>query len=189
MSRRAQWVVVAGVVLASALGLTLATRALSDDLRIVAVGSRAPAFSASTLDSVPRTRTMADYRGQVVLLNIWATWCPPCRVEMPAIEALHRDYAPRGLKVVAVSVDDAASVDAMRDFVREYGLTFEVLHDPSRGIQRAWQTTGVPETFVIARDGTIRRKVAGMSDWNSASSRAVIEQLLAEPAPAGEGRS
>ena len=74
-------------------------RELRQDLVTIGVGSRAPDFAAATLDSVPRTKTMADYSGNVVLLNVWATWCAPCRVEMPSIQNLHEAYASRGLKV------------------------------------------------------------------------------------------
>jgi peroxiredoxin len=116
----------------------------------------------------------------VVLLNIWATWCAPCRVEMPSMEQLHRELGPRGLHVVAVSIDDPGSEQAIRDFARQLGLTFEILHDASGGIQKQYQTTGVPETFVIGRDGVIRKKVIGAAPWNSEGNRALFEQLLAE---------
>lgn len=183
MSTRAQWVLVAGAIALAALGLFAATRVLSGELTLVGAGSVAPDFSARTLDEPPAIRTLADYRGDVVLLNVWATWCPPCRVEMPSMEALHREFAPRGLRVVAVSIDEPGSEDGIREFVKDYGLTFEVLHDPAKRIQAAYQTSGVPETLLIGRDGVIRRKVLGASDWSSESSRAVVAQLVAEAAP------
>jgi peroxiredoxin len=126
----------------------------------------------------------------VVLLNIWATWCAPCRVEMPSIERLYRELGPRGLAVVAVSIDDPDTDDAIRDFARELGLTFEILHDAPGAIQRAYQTTGVPETFVIGPDGVIRKKVIGAADWASAANRALFASLLDEAAapPAGGAR-
>jgi cytochrome c biogenesis protein CcmG, thiol:disulfide interchange protein DsbE len=190
MTLKQQWAVVAGIVALLAGGLFVATRALGDELFPVSVGSEAPDFSARTLDAAPRTKTMADYEGQVVLLNVWATWCGPCRVEMPAIQALHEAYGPHGLKVVAVSIDDPGAEDGIRDFAREYGLTFEILHDAPGAIQRAYQTTGVPETFVIGADRVIRKKVIGAADWNSTSNRALVAQLLGVPAgaPAPEPR-
>ena len=145
------------------------------------MGSKAPPFRAATVDSVPTVHTLDDYKGQVVLLNIWGTFCLPCRDEMPAIEKLHEAMAPQGLKVVAVSMDDPGFQDKIRAFVKEFGLTFQILYDPSGKITNDYQTTGVPETFVIARDGVIRKKVIGASDWNSQSNRALIAQLLAEP--------
>ena len=181
MTVKQQWGVVAGVVALLALGLFVATRTLGDELFPVSVGSEAPDFSARTLDAEPRTKTLADYRGQVVLLNVWATWCAPCRVEMPGMQALHEAYAPHGLKVVAVSIDDAGTEESIRKFAQAFGLTFEILHDAPGAIQRAYQTTGVPETFVIGADGVIRKKVIGAVDWNSPANRALIAQLVGAP--------
>jgi cytochrome c biogenesis protein CcmG/thiol:disulfide interchange protein DsbE len=149
----------------------------------VGVGTHAPDFAALTLDDEPRTKTLADYRGEVVLLNIWATWCAPCRVEMPSMQALHEDYADRGLRVVAISIDDPGTEETVQNFVESLGLTFEILFDPSGAIKQRYHTTGVPETAVIARDGTIRRRVAGAEDWNSRANRALVERLLNERPP------
>ena len=187
MTVRQQWAVVGAVVLVLAVALWTATRVLGDELFPVSVGSRAPDFAANTLGSdgaAPRVKTLADYEGEVVVLNIWATWCGPCRVEMPSIEALHRTLGPKGLKIVAVSIDDAGSEAAIREFATEYGLTFEILHDPSGKIRALYQTTGVPETFVIGRDGVIRRKVIAADDWNSADNRRQLAGLLGVPVPA-----
>lgn len=184
MTVRQQWGFVAGIVLLLGGGLFAATRILGDELFPVTVGSRAPDFSATTIDGVPVTKTANDYRGDVVLLNIWATWCVPCRTEMPSIQALHDRFAARGLKVVAVSIDNAGSADAIRRFRDEYGLTFEILHDPSGEIQRHYQTTGVPETFVIGRDGVIRKKVIAAANWDSPANQALFAQLLGVPASA-----
>ena len=180
MTARQQWILVSGIVVALGGGLFAVTRIMGDELFPVTVGSRAPTFQASTLDSAAVVKSLGDYRGDVVLLNIWATWCLPCRVEMPSIETLHREFAPKGLKVVAVSIDDPGAEQAIRNFAREFGLTFEMLHDASGRIQRTYQTTGVPETFVIGRDGVIRKKAIAALNWSSEANRALIEQLLAE---------
>lgn len=200
MTVRQQWAVVGGVVLLLGGGLFAATRAMRDELFPVSVGGKAPDFKASPLlepvypatptaeftsSEVPdgaATKTLASYRGQVVLLNIWATWCAPCRAEMPSIERLHREFGPRGLKIVAVSVDDPGQQKAVREFARELGLTFEILHDPTHDIQRVYRTTGVPETFVLGKDGVIRKKIIGATDWSSTGTRALVAQLLAEDA-------
>lgn len=181
MTVRQQWAFVGVVVLLLGGGLLAATRILGDELFPVTVGSKAPDFKASSIDDVPATKTLADYKGQVVLLNIWATWCVPCRTEMPSIEALHDRFGPRGLKVVAVSVDNAGATDAVRRFRDQYGLTFEILQDASGKIQQNYQTTGVPETFVIGRDGVIRKKVIAAADWDSPANRALFAQLLGVP--------
>jgi cytochrome c biogenesis protein CcmG, thiol:disulfide interchange protein DsbE len=178
MSTRRQWLVVLIVVLLLGGGAAAATRVLRGELAAVAVGSRAPNFRAATVDSTPRMRTLADYAGHVVLLNIWATWCAPCRVEMPSMEALHRDFGSKGLRVVAVSIDQIAGAPEIRQYARELGLTFEILHDSSQAISRAYQVQGYPQSFIIGRDGTIRRKWIGPEDWNSASNRALMTTLL-----------
>jgi peroxiredoxin len=144
----------------------------------VSPGSPAPDFRAATLDAQPVAKTIADYRGQVVLLNLWATWCGPCEWEMPAIEALHRDFSPHGLKVVAVAVDDPGFEQRVRDFVARKGLTFEILSEGSGKIEADYEARGIPATYLIGRDGLIRKRVAGASDWNSAANRALVAQLL-----------
>lgn len=181
MTARQQWSIVAAIVVGLGGALLIASRMLGDQLYPISVGSKAPEFHAATVDAAPRMQSLADYKGQVVLLNIWGTFCLPCRDEMPAIEKLHQAMRAQGLKVVAISMDDPGFEQKIRDFAKQYSLTFEILYDPSGKIVNDYQTTGVPETFVIARDGVIRKKVIGASDWNSTTNRALIAQLLAEP--------
>jgi cytochrome c biogenesis protein CcmG, thiol:disulfide interchange protein DsbE len=178
MTQRQQWGIVAGIVLLLAVVLSAGVHFLGDELFPVSVGSKAPPIEGVTLDSAKREKSLADYKGKVVLLNVWATWCEPCRVEMPSIEKLHREFGPRGLAVVAISVDDPGAESRILDFVKEFGLTFEVLHDPKQVTTRNYQITGYPETFVIARDGTIRKKLIGASDWSSEANRALVRELL-----------
>ena len=149
----------------------------------VAPGAMAPDFRAVTLDEVPVTKTIADYRGQVVLLNIWATWCGPCEWEMPAIEALHRDFGPKGLKVVAVAVDDPGFEQRVRDFVVRKNLTFEILSEGSGKIEQDYEARGIPATYLIGVDGRIRKRVGGATDWNSPANRALVAQLLGAQLP------
>lgn len=158
---------------------------LRSELAPVGVGTEAPDFKVVTLDSVPRTKTLSDYRGDVVMINIWATWCLPCRVEMPSIEMLHQAYASKGLRIVAISVDDPGTEPQIRSFIKQYGITFEVLHDEGAQegkVSRDYQTSGYPETVIIGRDGIIRRKLLGAHNWNSPENRALIERLIAEKA-------
>ena len=180
MTIRQQWFAVCVVLLLAGTGVMAGATLLREELFQVSVGSPAPDFRAVTLDSTPVTRSIADYRGQVVLVNIWATWCGPCRVEMPSIQQLHQTYGPRGLKVVAVSIDSPGFSKVIRGFRDEYALTFEILHDSTGVIRTDYQTTGVPETFIVGRDGVIRKKVVGSATWNSEANRALIERLLAE---------
>jgi peroxiredoxin len=154
---------------------------MKDDLTSIGVGTPAPAFSARTLDGTSMVKSISNYKGEVVVLNIWATWCGPCREEMPSIQRLYSALGPKGLKVVAVSVDPEGKEQTIRDFAKEFGLTFEVLHDSSGVIQEIYRTAGVPETFVIGRDGLIRKRWIGGEDWYSEPNRRLVESLLAEP--------
>ena len=187
---RGQWLVVLAIVALLGGGLVVATLALGDELFTVEPGMRAPEMTAVTLDTPSETRTLADYQGHVVLLNVWATWCGPCEAEMPSMERLHRSFADSGLRIVAVSIDDPGNEAAIRDFIKRYDLTFEILHDPTKRIIDQYRTSGVPETFVIGRDGVIRRKTYAQ-DWNTPANRALVAQLLreglAEGEPAGGG--
>jgi cytochrome c biogenesis protein CcmG, thiol:disulfide interchange protein DsbE len=180
MTHKQQFTVVAGIVALLGSALWFGSRQLKDELVGVEVGSPAPMFSGATIEGPVKSKSLADYKGQVVLLNVWATWCGPCRTEMPSIEALHRAMGPKGLHVVAVSIDDPGKANDIRKFLKDFGLTFEVLHDSTQAIQAAYQTTGVPETFIIGADGSIRKKVIAAADWNSPANRALIEQLLKE---------
>ncbi len=143
---------------------------------------RVPPFDAWTIDSLPTRRSLDDYAGQAILLNVWATWCDPCREEMPSIERLYQAYRDRGLRVVAVSIDDAGSAPLIREFVQEHHLTFDILHDPKSSIMRLYGVLGVPQTFLISRGGEIFRS-RFVADWSSAESRALIDSLLRAGSP------
>ena len=179
------WLPVAAVV-AVLLSLVAGAWLVRDRFLPVEVGTIAPDFAARDLSGKPVT--LEDLRGEVVLLNIWATWCPPCREEMPSMERLHRALEPEGLRVVAVSIDAApGSVDPsgrlggdIPGFAREMGLTFTMWHDPDGSIQRTYRTTGVPESFVIDRSGTIIKKVIGPWEWDSAASIDLFRRLMRE---------
>jgi cytochrome c biogenesis protein CcmG/thiol:disulfide interchange protein DsbE len=172
---RAQWIAVAVIVVILGAGLALGLK-LKPEIFPVQVGSTAPDYVATDIRTGQKV-SLTAYKGQVVLLNVWATWCEPCKVEMPSIEQLQRDLGPDGLKIVAVSVD-VGGPDGVREFVRDMGLTFRVLQDPSGEIERIYQTTGVPESFVINRAGRIEKKVASATDWNSTVNEDLIRRLL-----------
>lgn len=99
------------------------------------------------------------------------------------MERLEQRLGPKGLRIVAVSVDVSGMESRINEFVEEMQLSFEILHDAPGSIQRIYQTTGVPETFIIGRDGKVRRRVIGADDWASPANVAFLERLLAEPAP------
>jgi cytochrome c biogenesis protein CcmG/thiol:disulfide interchange protein DsbE len=172
-----QWIIVGAIIAVLAAALLLVIK-LSPEIFPVEVGSTAPAFSATDLKT-GKPATLADFKGEVVLLNVWATWCEPCKIEMPSMEQLEKEMGPQGLKIVAVSIDEGTG-DAVRQFARDYGLTFRILHDPAGHIQRIYQTTGVPESFVINRQGKIVKKVIGAADWDATVNKDLMRRLLAQ---------
>ena len=178
MTARQQWTVVGAILLFLAGSLAAATHFLRDELFPVTVGVKAPPITGKTIDGTNRVKSLADYKDKIVLLNLWATWCEPCLAEMPSMEKLHREFGPQGLAIVAVSVDDPGSEQKIREFAAKLGVTFELLHDPGKETARNYQVTGYPESFIIDREGTIRRKVFAAADWTSESNRAQIRQLL-----------
>lgn len=185
MTSRQQWGIVGAIVAVLAVALGAASYFMKDELFPVMIGSNAPDFRAKTIDG-NTYRTMADYKGKVVLLNIWATYCEPCKVEMPSLEGLHKAYGDSGLKIVAVEIDPSVTDDSIKTYAKNLGITFEILHDPTHVLERDYQTTGYPETFVIGPEGTIRKKWIGPDNWSSLGNRALIAQLLglATPRPA-----
>jgi cytochrome c biogenesis protein CcmG/thiol:disulfide interchange protein DsbE len=177
MSRH--WMVV-GIVAAGLFAGAVALAKYGPDVQRVEVGARAPDFRAVDLATGDSVSLREHYHGAVTLVNIWATWCVPCRVEMPAMEKAYQSLAPRGFKIAAVSIDEGSPED-VQAFARELGLSFDILQDRSTKVQQIYQTTGVPESFLLNRDGVIVKRVIGAQDWGSAVNRALIERLLDEP--------
>ncbi|MBX0328180.1 TlpA family protein disulfide reductase [Oscillochloris sp. ZM17-4] len=137
------------------------------------VGKLAPTFSLSTPEGVPVS--LEGLRGQVVLVNFWATWCPPCRAEMPAIQAAYARYAGQGFTVVAVTANEQPA--NVTDFFTARGLSFPALLDDGR-VHAAYRASGLPSSFFIDRQGVVRAVYRGaMSDAVIASE---VERLLAE---------
>lgn len=166
--------------LAAVLGAAIAA---TSDIPLVGPGSPAPDFEAVNI-ATGDPAALADYRGNVVLLNIWATWCRACEEEMPSMQRLHQQLGPSGLRIVAVSIDKASSQDVLK-WVQERDLTFDILHDRRGRIESLYQTTGVPESFVIDRHGAIVKKEIGARQWDVPAQVAYFRRLLglAEGAP------
>lgn len=152
----------------------------------VSRGQVAPALTLDRLDG--GTLSLEALRGKVVMLNIWATWCAPCRVEMPSMQLVYDEYRDRGFEVVAVSVDedpglrqpDGAIRGMVADFVERYGLTFPVLVDPTGGTERLYGVDALPTTFLIDRDGVIRVREVGGRYWDREPQVDMIRRLLEE---------
>jgi cytochrome c biogenesis protein CcmG/thiol:disulfide interchange protein DsbE len=125
------------------------------------IGTVAPDFTVQDGD---RTVTLHDLRGQVVILNFWATWCPPCIEETPSMVAMAQRMKPQGVTVLGVSIDEDAN--AYHNFLKQYGVDFLTVRDPGQKASALYGTTGWPETFIIDRKGVVRRKFIGAVDWN-----------------------
>jgi len=126
----------------------------------------APDLKLSDLDGKPVS--LDDYRGQIVLVNNWATWCPPCKAEMPALQAYYDSHSHDGFTIVAIDAGDPAA--AVQDFVREFGLTFPVWSDPEMKALDAFRNKGLPSSYVIDGSGTVRLA------WTGAISREMLEK-------------
>jgi len=135
----------------------------------------APDFTLAALRGDPVK--LSGLRGKVVLLNFWATWCVPCRTEMPTIEKLHGDYHAQGLEVVAVNLD-VLSTTGVETFVKEVGLSFQVALDPSWSTTRVFGVRGLPTTYLIDRTGHVVVREVGERDWADQVSRTAVERLL-----------
>jgi peroxiredoxin len=139
------------------------------------VGHLAPDFLLQTLDG--REIHLSDYRGHVVFLNFWATWCGPCKIEMPAIEKLYREFRPKGLAVVAVSSDPEGAA-VTRPYRDSLGLSFTIAHDPEMLVGRQYGVHSLPVTFLVNREGVITHQIFGARDWDDTEARSGIRQLL-----------
>jgi cytochrome c biogenesis protein CcmG, thiol:disulfide interchange protein DsbE len=140
-------------------------------------GFLAPDFHVETLEG--EVLTLSDLRGGPVILNFWATWCPPCRAEMPALERVHRQHRAAGLAIVAVNATSQDSVSAAAGFVEALGLTFPVGMDPTGEVQRLYQVRALPTTFFVDRRGEIREVVIG-GPLAEAHLQAMVTELMAE---------
>jgi cytochrome c biogenesis protein CcmG, thiol:disulfide interchange protein DsbE len=122
---------------------------------------------------------LADLRGRPVLINIWATWCSPCREEMPSMNALYKDYSAKGLAMVAIATDVGGKA-VVAPFMQAHGLTFPVLLDPQNMVGTQLQVPGIPTSYLLDKRGRVIGLVIGERDWNSRKMRHLVEQLLAE---------
>ena len=121
----------------------------------------------------------AHYHGHVTLINIWATWCVPCKVEMPSMQRLYDSLGSQGFRIAAVSIDQEGP-DVVRAFASDLKLTFDILQDRDGGIQQIYQTTGVPESFLVDTTGIIMKRVIGAQDWSAPVNVALIRRLMGD---------
>lgn len=159
--------------------LFLLTACAGDDeasVRAPEIGKPAPSYHAVSLtgDSV----SLQQSRGRVVLLNVWATWCHPCRQEIPVLQALHERYAARGLDLVGVSVDARGEEDTIREFAADFRMTYPLWLDPDERVQTTFFAIGVPATFLIDRGGVLRWRHVGPVRASDSSLVRALERAL-----------
>lgn len=167
--RRGATLLVAALLLAALAGWGCAERPDPPER-----DTSAPAFELLDLDGA--AHQLSDFEGRVVVLNFWATWCPPCVDEMPSLQQLEDTLGPEGLSVVAVSVDERYADIA--PFVAEHRLRFLVLHDLGKRVSRRYDIYQFPETWIIRRDGSLASHIIGARDWSAPDSLAIFRDLL-----------
>jgi thiol-disulfide isomerase/thioredoxin len=143
-------------------------------------GDPLPAFTLSDLDGTKHT--IGEATGEVVVINFWATWCPPCVAEMPTLERLQAAFAGQPLKVLAVNVGDEPYDIAL--FLRQQPLDLTILLDRKGRTQKPWKMRGLPTTVILDADGTVRYHVPGQREWDSPEIQAALRALLPDAAPA-----
>jgi cytochrome c-type biogenesis protein len=141
----------------------------------------APDYEARRLGSEEKV-SLGSLRGQVVLLNVWATWCGPCREEMPDFERLYGRYRDRGLRIIGVNIDEGQGDSSVEQVVRGLGVSFDIWRDPEDRFQKRFRTLGVPETLLLDRNGETVRHWRGRMDPNAAENLESIHKALGLPA-------
>jgi peroxiredoxin len=154
--------------------LVLLCCACARDSGRVELGRQVPDYATVTLagDSV----SLAAQRDKVVILNIWATWCDPCRTEIPELISLYDKYKARGLTLIGVSIDAEGGDEAIRSFMEEFKMQFPVWHDPDKRVMEQFRAIGVPSTFLIDRSGILRWRKLGPVPANDSTLAAAIEK-------------
>jgi peroxiredoxin len=142
---------------------------------ILKIGDEAPNFLLKDLEGFQVS--LDQFRGKVVLLNFWATWCGPCRIEMPAMEQLYKSFSRKDFEILAVSTDPQGAA-VTRPFQREIGFTFPVLHDADFRIGLRYGARTLPMTFLIDQQGIIRKRIFGARDWNTPEGRRLVQSLM-----------
>ena len=147
---------------------------------VVEVGRPAPAYAATALGGAERS--LGDLRGKVVLLNVWATWCAPCREEIPYLQSLYERNAARGFEIVGVSVDARGSEKAIEEFRRDFAMTYPIWLDPDERVQTLYMALGVPASYLIDRRGVLRWKHLGAIRSDDPMLTQALELALRETA-------
>ncbi len=168
------------IIIFSLLLFASSTSLAADQLADVSVASQtarpsAPDFVLEKLHG--GKARLADYKGKVILLNFWATWCVPCRVEMPGMETVWQKYKDQGFLILAVSVDEG-SRERVETFSRIMNLSFPILLDPDSEVSDLYQVSTMPTSFLIDANGKISSRIIGTEEWSSPESIKLVEDLL-----------
>ncbi|MCL5286002.1 MAG: TlpA family protein disulfide reductase [Nitrospirae bacterium] len=167
--------IVAAAVVVLVIGYVVKTANITP----VSVGMVAPDFTLSTVDG--KTVHLSDLRGKVVMLNFWATWCKPCRQEMPSMEEMYHGFknlAGERFELIAVNENNVFYQGKIRPFLTKYGIDFPVPVDPLGKLDHLYKITGVPETFIIDQKGVVAEHVIGPRDWRMKDSLVTVHSLL-----------
>ncbi|RKX80043.1 MAG: TlpA family protein disulfide reductase [Spirochaetes bacterium] len=135
---------------------------------------QAPDFTLKTLDG--ENRSLSSYHGKLVFLNFWATWCPPCREEMPAMENLHRQLKEEAFAMVGVNLQE--SLQTVKDFIKQNGYTFEILMDSSGKIGGTYGVRSIPTTYLIDKNGIVLAGIIGGAEWDSPEVYSLLRQIM-----------
>jgi peroxiredoxin len=151
------------------------------------VGQPVADFALPELQGGRRVQ-LSDLHGKVVFINVWATWCQPCIDEMPTIQQLYEQMRSRGLEVLTISLDPLGA-QIVEPFMRRYDLSFPVLLDTKSQVEKLYGTTGVPESFIVDKNGRLVEKVIGPRDWSAPETLAMFQRLLAAPSTPSNSQS
>ncbi|MDQ7089539.1 MAG: TlpA disulfide reductase family protein [Methylococcales bacterium] len=158
--------------------LSLPLIALSYSVSAVELKSPAPAFSLPAINKTTEKITLSDYKGKVIYLDFWASWCAPCRVSFPILDRLYQNHHQEGFEVIAINLDEEP--EAARQFLKDNPIHFTVLRDSLGEVPERYQVDAMPTSFLIDKKGTIRHIHSGFSATDEADLKQRIEGLLAE---------
>ncbi|MFZ3092052.1 MAG: TlpA disulfide reductase family protein [Nitrospirota bacterium] len=178
------FVVSASFLLGSFLGITVDAdspdtkgedRGVMFAANLPEIGRPAPDFTLK--DTSGKNASLKDYKGRVVMINFWATWCPPCRQEMPSMEELFKEYNKKGFEILAIS-SDSQGEKIVKPFMEFYELNFRALMDPEGNVHSIYGVTAIPTTYIVDKQGNVTHKIMGPMDWKDKKSKEMIERLL-----------
>lgn len=172
MKNRIDAVLLGAIVVLAGLLIYIAAGSLEP--KITNAGDTAPHFKVTADDG--KTFTPQDFGGKVLVLNFWASWCPPCITETPSLEQFAKEFGPQGVVVLGISQD--SKEPNYKKFIQRFGITFETARDPHADIAASYGTFQIPETYIIGRDGKVIEKVISNQNWMDPEFLARVKRML-----------